>query len=350
MEDQKYQSGLVSVVIPTYNRENVVERAIQSVLDDSYPMKEIIVVDDGSADHTQKVVEHLNNTTSISVKFVPLSHSGRQGKSRNVGMKLSQGEYLLFLDQDDYVINNKIAKSVKIFQEHPHLQMVCSDWYQRKGAIQKVYQANFQGIQNIVQGHFNYPTCEIQTTSALWKRSFLRNNTLRWNEELHGWDDVVLYFQAFSKLGDMRYLYHLTEPLFVWVRGDPESITTSRNSERHLLAELQAYHLIYEECACRGLARNIRDHYIEHLKDWLHRCLVTESRLAWQTVLRRFCEIRKGIKPIVLSILPFKFLILGWKSGTFCIICRGKHTPSLEEKRRIEQMRNLESEGFPLSQ
>lgn len=330
--ETKFQSGLVSIVIPTYNREGVLGRAIQSVLDDSYPTKEIIVVDDGSVDNTPKVVEQLKNATSTPVKFLPLSHSGH-GKSRNVGMNFSKGEYILFLDSDDFLLNNKIAKSVKVFQEHPLLQMVCTDWYQRKGAIQKVDQASYQDIQKLVEGNFKHPTCAIQTTAALWKRSFLWNNKLQWNEELSAWVDLLFYFQAITKLEDMGNLYHLAEPLYVWVRGEQGSISTNRNSEGHILAELSAYQILYEECGHRGLAANIREHYLGSLKDWLHRSLEIESHLVWKAVLRRFCEIREGMKPRMLGFLPFNFLVYGWKSGTFCIICRGKHKQSEHEKR-----------------
>ena len=67
--ESKSHSGLVSIVIPTYTQKKYIGRAIQSVLDDPYPTKEILVVSDGSVDQTPKIVEDLKMGTTIPVKL-----------------------------------------------------------------------------------------------------------------------------------------------------------------------------------------------------------------------------------------------------------------------------------------
>lgn len=86
---------LVSIVIPSYNRGNMVANAIQSALDQTYPNKEIIVIDDGSTDHTEEVVKSF-----ADVRYILQDHAG-QAAARNNGWKHSNGKYIATLDSDD---------------------------------------------------------------------------------------------------------------------------------------------------------------------------------------------------------------------------------------------------------
>jgi glycosyltransferase involved in cell wall biosynthesis len=88
---------LVSVVIPTYNREELLPNAIESVLRQTYPHIEIIIADDGSTDNT----EHIVKAFQRRVKYTRVAHSGLPGVARNVGLREAQGEFVAFLDSDD---------------------------------------------------------------------------------------------------------------------------------------------------------------------------------------------------------------------------------------------------------
>jgi len=87
----------VSIIIPTYNRTNMVKEAIQSVLEQTYTDYEIIVVDDGSTDNTRETV------TALSDKIIYI-YQQNQGRSyaRNHGISLAKGDYIAFLDSDDF--------------------------------------------------------------------------------------------------------------------------------------------------------------------------------------------------------------------------------------------------------
>lgn len=98
----------VSVVIPAYNRADFTVEAVQSVLNQSYPNIEIIVVDDGSTDDTYK---KLSNYVGCEIEYL---HHPNRGASytRNRGIKYATGKYIAFLDCDDKYDQNKIAFSV----------------------------------------------------------------------------------------------------------------------------------------------------------------------------------------------------------------------------------------------
>jgi glycosyltransferase involved in cell wall biosynthesis len=103
---------LVSAIIPTYNRADVVCRAIDSVLAQTYRNREIIVVDDGSSDDTQsKLAAYGSQITVITQK-----NSG-PSKARNLGVALSRGEIIAFLDSDDYWLPTKLERQVELLEK-----------------------------------------------------------------------------------------------------------------------------------------------------------------------------------------------------------------------------------------
>lgn len=111
---------LFSIVIPAYNRERTVSRAIQSVLAQTYNPVECIVVDDGSIDHTKDIVESFQKN---DVKYIYQKNSGAQ-YARNNGLRHAQGKYILFLDSDDELLPRCLELVVKCFNEDPELGAV----------------------------------------------------------------------------------------------------------------------------------------------------------------------------------------------------------------------------------
>jgi len=107
----------VSVIIPTYNRRELVREAIASVLAQSFSDFELIVVDDGSVDGTVEVVRAFDD-----VQYVFQENCGVSA-ARNFGVAVSHGELIAFLDSDDLWQPQKIKQQVKFFLEHPEAQI-----------------------------------------------------------------------------------------------------------------------------------------------------------------------------------------------------------------------------------
>lgn len=89
---------MISIIIPTHNRAHLISRAIQSVIDQSYTDWELIIVDDGSTDNTEEVLQPFLKDERI--RYIIKENSGA-AHSRNVGVDLSTGDYITFLDSDD---------------------------------------------------------------------------------------------------------------------------------------------------------------------------------------------------------------------------------------------------------
>src|SRR5262249_4335435 len=112
---------LVSILIPCFNAEHLVAQAIESALAQTWPAKEVIVVDDGSTDGSLKVIQRFDG-------FVRWETGPNRGGSaaRNRLLELARGEWLQFLDADDYLRPGKIAHQVEFLRQHPHAEVVCS--------------------------------------------------------------------------------------------------------------------------------------------------------------------------------------------------------------------------------
>lgn len=301
--------GLVSVIIPTYNRANYIKRAIQSVKKDNYILKEIIIVDDGSTDKTKSVVQSIRNNTDTKIKYYSIRHSGAS-VARNFGLQVCKGQYILFLDSDDFLINDKILKSVEIFSRNPGLQIVYSDWYvEDEHGRREFCEADHRNIKNIVEGAFDYFTFGMQTTSPLWRASFLKKRNISWNEELICWQESVFEFKSILKLASTKEIFHLAEPLYVILYDGHDRMGSLRYSEDYILSELRAYHILYAESVSRGRGNAVKRHYAMHLKQLLNRCLIAESKNAYLEVLRTLSEICYTKKIKVLSVLPFEIIL-----------------------------------------
>lgn len=111
----------VSIIIPAYNAEAYLAEAIQSALDQTYADTEIIVVDDGSTDATPAIARKFS-----SVRLIQQANGG-VSKARNTGIAAAEGEYLQFLDADDTLLPEKIARCMAAFHENPSADVVYCD-------------------------------------------------------------------------------------------------------------------------------------------------------------------------------------------------------------------------------
>jgi len=106
--------GLVSVIIPVYNRESLIASTLDSVLNQSYSQLDIIVVNDGSSDKTNEILSVYQANYSQKITVINQNNQG-QIKARNNGIKKAKGEYIAFLDSDDLWLGNKLEKQLPLF-------------------------------------------------------------------------------------------------------------------------------------------------------------------------------------------------------------------------------------------
>lgn len=111
----------VSVVIPTYNRADQIEDSVRSVLAQTYPPYEVIVVDDGSRDHTEQIVKKIKDDRVIYEKN---NINAGVSSARNRGAELATGEWIAFQDSDDRWRKDKLQAQITYSREHKEAKMI----------------------------------------------------------------------------------------------------------------------------------------------------------------------------------------------------------------------------------
>ncbi len=112
-------SGLVSVIIPTYKRPNMLGRAIDSVLGQSYTNIEVVVVDDNSDGDKYRLetIQYMERyANDYRVKYIKHKTNQNGSAARNTGIQNSVGEYIAFLDDDDYFLKDRIKEAIHFLQ------------------------------------------------------------------------------------------------------------------------------------------------------------------------------------------------------------------------------------------
>lgn len=121
------QINLVSIIVPVFNAENFLEEAIQSVIAQTYPNWELLLIDDGSKDGSLEIIKKYRNEKNIFLFQHPGASNLGVSKSRELGIKNAKGDYIAFLDADDFFLPDKLEIQLKIFAENSLVVLVHSD-------------------------------------------------------------------------------------------------------------------------------------------------------------------------------------------------------------------------------
>jgi glycosyltransferase involved in cell wall biosynthesis len=199
----KFKKGLVSVIIPVYNREHLVEDAILSVYSQSYRPIECVVVDDGSTDGSVKKIEALRQklrSDDFTIICVVQSNGGAP-KARNTGIQYATGEFIQFLDSDDLLYPDKIESHVKFLKHNMGYDGVYGDWHH--GTAE-----NFQLIKaEKWEDRISQFYCGrvIHTLSFLFRRAIIDKIGL-WDEQLKRNQEIDYFLRGVLAGGNFDYL------------------------------------------------------------------------------------------------------------------------------------------------
>ncbi len=117
-------SPLISVVIPTYNHAKYLDRALKSVIEQTYKNWEIIVVDNFSSDNTEEVVLKYKYS---KIKYIKVKNNGVIAKSRNMGISNAKGDWIAFLDSDDWWEKSKLDTCINCIKKNTNIDLIYHD-------------------------------------------------------------------------------------------------------------------------------------------------------------------------------------------------------------------------------
>jgi glycosyltransferase involved in cell wall biosynthesis len=249
---------IVSIIIPVYNREDYISDCINSVVNQTMTDFEIVVVDDGSTDSTPEILQKFSNRDKRIV-IIRQDNSGKPSVARNSGIKHATGQYITFLDSDDYYEPNKLERECSLLEINEDINLVFSDMYTATVdgvKDQKTYlqQANFNDkvehlLKNVGNNNYlcpakfyNFMSTEITsvtTPTAMIRRSRLLQEREWFPESMVIGEDIDLWF----RLAKNAEILFIDEPL-ACNRQHGNSIT--KNVEKYINGAINAHFINYE--------------------------------------------------------------------------------------------------------
>ena len=203
---KKKQSGLVSIIMPTYNCGRFISETINSVIDQTYTNWELIISDDASTDNTEEVVKKYLKDERI--KYIKFDKNMGAAAARNNSMKLAKGEYMAFLDSDDLWKKDKLERQLEFMRDNDY-NFTCTSYEQidedgklLNKIINPKVKANYNRIlldcpvgnstvmYNVNKlGKFEVPNIRKRNDDALWLQ------ILKKEKYIYGMKDVLMQYR-----------------------------------------------------------------------------------------------------------------------------------------------------------
>ncbi len=247
----------ISFILPCYNVEQYVTKCVESIIAMNQSDVEIIAVNDGSKDNTLAVLEELKAKYGITVISFD-TPSGYAGRPRNAGMDVATGEYLAFMDPDDYYLGSEIIKSYE----------------QYKGYDVIINSFNICDPSGKVTDKVILKDCDVDRCKFLWrqivnvcnqrslfKRQFVLNNNIRFYEDCRSQDLIFLY-SAYVAGGKFRTT-SLVTTMYLDEREDSVSnVISTKYIESSILAYERFFHLIDKSLCTKEVDSAIGEHFL----------------------------------------------------------------------------------------
>lgn len=329
---------LISVIIPAYQSEKTILRAIKSAQSQSYRNIEIVVVDNASTDNTKKIIEEQQNL-DCRLRLIRLEKNQGPAGGRNAGVYSSSGQFVAFLDSDDEWNESKLEKQLPVLMENPRIGIVICNSYNinSQTGYSYTYSSKFQPYIDKMEPHqisedpiafelagpvrrILYSKCIINLSSVLLKKE-LFNQLGGFNAKFYGPEDLDFWI----RLAQLTKFAYLPAPM---VNRYYSSGNISMGGEKWLMNLLQ-YH---KHCFTSDEYRDLRDLTRKNLEKFF-RYLVTSYGLRGKRKLAIktwFESLQYGVYP---KLFVYTFLSLfGKKLFTKLIRFRQEKFPMREER------------------
>ena len=221
----------ISIIIPIYNVEQYIEKCLISILKRSYKNLEIILVNDGTKDNSMKVIEHYLLDSRIKVIN---KENGGLSSARNRGLEIARGDYIAFIDSDDWIEINKLIKLCEII-ERENLDIIIGNG-ESYPSKEKIHKKNYLGIKPGIE-LFKEMLKKKDYLETVWKciysRKFLQENNIKFKEGLLH-EDTPFMFECLIKASKAKY----ENISFYFYRKREDSIVATKTN-------VNLYHILH---------------------------------------------------------------------------------------------------------
>ena len=198
MNEITKSNPIVSVIMPVYNAEAYLKKAIESILFQTYQNIEFIIIDDCSVDDSKKIISEFEDSR---IKIILNNNNLGISASLNKGINASIGKYIARMDADDISLPERIKTQVKYMEKHPKIGLVGTGYYlsDEKGKRKKKYiypSENFDLRWRLLSGPiFPHPTVMIRK-KILMSKKLKYNENLKWAQDYELWTKLLRHTNA----------------------------------------------------------------------------------------------------------------------------------------------------------
>ncbi len=221
-------SCVVSVVIPAYNGEKYIRRCLGSLCEQNLDGLEIVVVDDGSTDNTAEVAESLLSTSGRPYRVVSQANKGVSA-ARNRGLEIARGQYIMFLDCDDYIDSNCLVNLLRLAKSEDSDVVFCGyDYVSEEGEVLVSYDSRHRYLECPTLGpevliSVFLENVSVWTGSTMYRKELLDRYNLRYTVDRTIAEDLEFEFKA---LFHAKLVSSVNESLSFYVQR-PTSLTST---------------------------------------------------------------------------------------------------------------------------
>lgn len=200
----KLSQPLISVVMPVYNRADLLPRAIDSILAQTYKDFEFIIVDDGSTDNSVQIIEQYMEKDK-RIKLVKNVKNRGIAYSRTRGNAEARGKYIAVMDSDDQALPHRLETSLKVFKEHPEIDALSAGLWDIEKPIPAAEILRWKDYE-IVHNHHSLSMMFSNTFSnvaSMFKRDFIEKYNIKYNEKYVSAEDYDFWKQFIINGGNL---------------------------------------------------------------------------------------------------------------------------------------------------
>ncbi len=239
-------SALVSIIIPIYKVEKYVQKCIESVLDQDYSNIELILVDDGSPDRSGQIAdEYAQKDARVRVIH---KHNEGVAVARNVGMDAARGDFVLFVDSDDWISKDHVSHLVSLQKRDDSDMCMTTEYFTQKtdkqSSVEKIETISSEKAATLLLS----PKLVVGSYNKLYRRSWLESNRIRQNTNLFSGEGLHFIVTAAQHANHVTISNH---KIYYYRRNVQESATTKFNIKMFTNNEL-SLNLIEKERVANG--------------------------------------------------------------------------------------------------
>lgn len=290
----------ISVILPVYNVELFVQRCLESLMAQTISNVEIecIIVDDYGHDNSMGIVSQLITEYQGPIRFVLLHHETNRGLSaaRNTGLMEASGDYIIFLDSDDYLAPNSLNCFVENLKKYPYVDMVIGNVKNCKVGdllIHHIREPWFINDNNVFVSRMFHHQIYLYAWNKLIKRDLLINNHILFEDGII-YEDQCWSYELFSHISSVLLLPQVT---YVY-ENNPSSITNTTFTKEKAGIALRSYTISINKMLdnpplSSKYTKNMTVDYLLFMANFLMNGVdvLSRSRLP-KTVTSDFCKVR----------------------------------------------------------